>query len=284
MRNKNIIVIYHGGCRDGFGGAWAARKKFGNKADYIPAFDRFAPPREFKGKEIYLIDYTYTPDVIKRFAKNNVRVTAIDHHITAEKAVKMTERYSFSLHNSGAVLAWKYFHPGKKVPMLLRIVEDSDLWKWKIPRAKEILASIDLIKIDFSSWDKIAKDLEIAKKRSRYAEQGSLILRYEKRLLDEMLPGAELVKFAGHKAYAINAPHHFVDDLGHALSHGRLSLAAVWREQGGEIRISLRSDGSVDVAKIAQKFGGGGHKRSAGFSLPAGKKFPWKIIKHKKNG
>ncbi|NOY68978.1 MAG: bifunctional oligoribonuclease/PAP phosphatase NrnA [Deltaproteobacteria bacterium] len=40
--------------------------------------------------------------------------------------------------------------------------------------------------------------------------------------------------------------------------------------------ISLRSDGSVDVAKIAASFGGGGHTRAAGFdiqgSLPALKK------------
>ncbi|MDP2598223.1 MAG: DHHA1 domain-containing protein [Candidatus Liptonbacteria bacterium] len=275
----NIIVIYHGGCRDGFGGAWAARKKFGNKAEYIPAFNRFAPPREFKEKEIYLIDYTYNPDVVKRLIRNNIRVTAIDHHITAEKAVKMTRHYSFSLYNSGAVLAWKYFHPGKKIPTMLRIVEDSDLWKWEIRHAKEILAFIDLLKMDFASWNRIAKELESSKKRKWYAEKGKLVLRHEKYLLDEILPGAELVKFEGRIGYAVNAPHHFVSDLGEVLAKRGRSFAVIWREQAGEIRISLRSDGSVDVAKIAQKYNGGGHKRAAAFSFPVGKKFPWRIIK-----
>jgi phosphoesterase RecJ-like protein len=37
----------------------------------------------------------------------------------------------------------------------------------------------------------------------------------------------------------------------------------------GRFRCSLRSRGAVDVGKIAQKFGGGGHKMAAGLYLPA---------------
>ena len=33
----------------------------------------------------------------------------------------------------------------------------------------------------------------------------------------------------------------------------------------GILRCSLRSKGNIDVVKIAQKFGGGGHKTAAGF-------------------
>jgi phosphoesterase RecJ-like protein len=36
----------------------------------------------------------------------------------------------------------------------------------------------------------------------------------------------------------------------------------------GRVRCSLRSRGAVDVSKIAQKFGGGGHKAAAGTYLP----------------
>ena len=36
------------------------------------------------------------------------------------------------------------------------------------------------------------------------------------------------------------------------------------REDNGNYRISLRSNGKVDVNKVAQKFGGGGHKMAAG--------------------
>ena len=41
---KNIVIIYHTDCRDGFGAAWAAWKKFGDSATYIPGKTELAPP------------------------------------------------------------------------------------------------------------------------------------------------------------------------------------------------------------------------------------------------
>jgi phosphoesterase RecJ-like protein len=46
----------------------------------------------------------------------------------------------------------------------------------------------------------------------------------------------------------------------------------------GRFRCSLRSRGAVDVGKIAQKFGGGGHKMAAGLYLPAPLENAKKII------
>lgn len=49
-----------------------------------------------------------------------------------------------------------------------------------------------------------------------------------------------------------------------------VEVAALFVElKDGRIRCSLRSSGAVDVCKIAQKFGGGGHKMAAGTYLPA---------------
>jgi uncharacterized protein len=277
--SQKIIVIYHGGCRDGFGGAWAAWRKFGDRAAYLPVFDRFAPPCVLKNKEIYLIDYGYPMEVTRKLIRDNARVTAVDHHITAKDTVVLTKDYSFSLHHSGAVLAWNYFHPKQKVPTLLRCVEDFDLWRWNTPSSKEILAVVNLFGQEFATWNRIAKDLESAAKRKIYTEKGKVILHYEEWLLHELLPSAELVNFLGHKVFVINAPRHFTDDLGNMLAKKSHSFAVVWSEYAGEIRVSLRSDGSVDVAKIAQKFNGGGHKTASGFSLPADKKLPWKLAK-----
>ncbi len=50
---------------------------------------------------------------------------------------------------------------------------------------------------------------------------------------------------------------------------GTLEAWALFVElKDGRIRCSLRSKGAVDVSKIAQKFGGGGHKVAAGTYLP----------------
>jgi oligoribonuclease NrnB/cAMP/cGMP phosphodiesterase (DHH superfamily) len=283
--SQKIVVIYHGDCADGFGGAYAAWKKFGAKAAYLSAADRFALPCPLKNKEVYLIDYTYQEDIIKKLLKDNIRVTAIDHHITAEQAVKLTQKYSFALDHSGAVLAWNYFHPDKKVPMMLCYVEDRDLWRWKLPASRAVLAYFDLGERSFAAWDRAAKELERAAQRKIYKEKGELLLRYEKMLIDDMLWSAEKVRFAGRTVFAINAPHHFASYLGNALARKTHSFAIAWRETAGAIKVSLRSDGSVDVAKIAEEFGGGGHKNAAAFSFPVGTggdgitKFPWKVLK-----
>ncbi len=44
--------------------------------------------------------------------------------------------------------------------------------------------------------------------------------------------------------------------------------AALFRDEGrGEIRVSLRAAPGVDVRRIAQKFGGGGHAAAAGCTI-----------------
>src|SRR6201986_525599 len=134
---QKIVVIYHGKCPDGFGGAWAAWKKFGNKAAYFAARDRNVPPVPLKNKIVYVIDYTYDAPIIKKLIKDNIRVTAIDHQIRQFEATKLTHHYLYDVKHSGAVLAWHYFHPLKKVPMLLRYVEDRDIWKWRVPHSRE---------------------------------------------------------------------------------------------------------------------------------------------------
>ena len=51
---------------------------------------------------------------------------------------------------------------------------------------------------------------------------------------------------------------------------GKVKVAAVLKErEDGATRVSLRSNPGVDVASIAQRFGGGGHPQAAGATIPA---------------
>jgi nanoRNase/pAp phosphatase (c-di-AMP/oligoRNAs hydrolase) len=275
---QKIVVIYHGKCPDGFGGAWAAWKKFGAKAAYFAARDRSAPPVPLKNKIVYIIDYTYDAPIIKKLIKDNVRVTAIDHHVSQKEATMLTEKYSYDAKHSGATLTWEYFHPGKPTPALLRYVEDRDLYAWKVPHSREMLMLVDLAEFDFKTWSLLAKELDDSRTRATHLKKGALLDLYYRSLYRKLLPNAELVKFAGHKIYALNCPYYFADDLGHELAIKTHSFALLWNESGGRIRCSLRSAGTVDVAKIAKKYGGGGHRFAAGFSFRVGTKVPWKLL------
>ena len=52
------------------------------------------------------------------------------------------------------------------------------------------------------------------------------------------------------------------------LSAKQVQAVAMFKtEQPGELRVSLRSKGSVDVRTVAERHGGGGHRNAAGFTL-----------------
>ncbi|MDO8504704.1 MAG: DHHA1 domain-containing protein [Candidatus Liptonbacteria bacterium] len=277
---KNIVVLYHGDCSDGFGGAWAAWKKFGKKAEYIGLFRGNHYPSGLRGKELYFIDFVYSPEITKELVGANKKVIGLDHHVTGKASVGlMAEGSVYSENHSGAVVAWKYFHPKKKVPMLLRYVEDRDIWKWALPASKEISAIMDTFTFDFRFWDKAAREFEKNSSRKKYVEHGRVLKKYQDFLVKKLAGTAELVKLGKHKILAVNASHEFASELGHLLAVRRAPFGLVWSQDGIGTRVGLRSDGTVDVAKIAQKYGGGGHKAAAGFMIPAGKKIPWKPIK-----
>lgn len=277
--HKKIVVLYHGDCSDGFGGAWAAWRKFGKRAEYIPLFREEPLPKGLVNKTLYFIDFTPNdPKEVSKLLSRNKQVTAIDHHISAKERVLMTTNPLFALNHSGATLAWSYFHSRKKIPWLLRFVEDSDIWTWMLKASEEINEAIRLRPRDFKIWNQMAKELDNQTGRGEYATSGKIILRHRDQMIASLIGGATEVIFLGYKVFALNAPHFFASEGGHILATKHPPFAIVWAEEGESIHVSLRSNGRVDVSKVAQKYGGGGHKNAAGFFFPASKKFPWKLI------
>lgn len=51
------------------------------------------------------------------------------------------------------------------------------------------------------------------------------------------------------------------------LTAREIEAVALFRSRGGDIRVSLRSKGEVDVRAVALAYGGGGHKNAAGFTV-----------------
>ncbi len=277
---KNIAVIYHGECPDGFSAAWVAWKKFGNSAEYIPGHHGESAPESLTGKEVYMLDFVYPVDEMRKIVKNNKKVIVIDHHKSAEESVKIAQEYVYEMNHSGATLAWGYFFPDSEVPWLIRYVEDMDIWKLELPDVFAVAMITNSIEKDFDTWTKLAKDFDGESTRNQQIERGKIMLKYENKLMSEIMDSnKEIVRFEGYETYAVNAPHAFASQMGNVLCKEKPPMAIVWQWSGGKIEVSLRSDGSVDVSEIAKKYGGGGHKAAAGFRVVAEQSFPWKIIK-----
>src|SRR3989338_8296982 len=204
---KNIVVIYHSDCTDGFSSAWAAWKKFGNNADYIGIEPGSKPVTELKDKEIYMVDVIYPAQYLKKLVKENKKVVAIDHHFSNQKAFNLISDGLFDLNHSGAVLSWKYFHPQKEVPKFLNFVEDMDLWRFKMGNTKEVISYLDTIEFNFENWNKVSKDLENLETYKEYIKKGTLILNYQDILINRIIKEhAELVNFLSYKTYVVNSP------------------------------------------------------------------------------
>lgn len=276
-KEKKIVVLYHKNCLDGFTAAWTAYKHFGAKADYIPLVHQTPPPKNLSGKEVYMVDFCYNEDVMSRIKKQAERLVVIDHHISQEEAVKISDEHLYDLKASGATLTHKYFFPKKPIPKISLYVEDRDIWKNKIKDAVPILAVLNTLDFDFRVWDSFAKKLESAKSRAEILKEGRAIMKSDAARIRDIVASAEPVKLAGKSALAVNSPV-LVSDIGHELAKAAGGLGIIWYVKSGRVKISLRATGKVDAQKIAKKFGGGGHVGAASFSLPYdGKtiKLPW---------
>ncbi len=276
---KNIAVIYHGECPDGFSAAWIAWKKFGDNAEYIPGHHGEIPPEGLVGKEIYFLDFVYPVNEMKKIVEENKKVVVIDHHKSAEESVKMAHEYIYEMDHSGSALAWRYFYPDLAVPWFIRYIEDMDIWKLELPDVFAVAMVVNTVEKSFDTWTKLAKDFDDEFTRNQQIEQGKIMLKYEKKLMDEIMDSnKEIVQFEGYEIYAVNAPHAFASQMGNFLCKEKPPLAIVWQWSGSKLEVSLRSDGSVDVSEIAKKYGGGGHKAAAGFRVVAEQSFPWKKL------
>jgi nanoRNase/pAp phosphatase (c-di-AMP/oligoRNAs hydrolase) len=93
----------------------------------------------------------------------------------------------------------------------------------------------------------------------------------------------ERVQFEGHDVWAINGAREFRSIVGNYLAESNLAeeetaLGIVYYRNNGNITVSLRSIGEVDVAAMAEKYGGGGHKNAAAIRVKNFADLPFKFI------
>ena len=257
------FVIYHANCSDGFGAAYAAWKCLGNKATYHAARHGSSPP-DIINKNVAILDFSYDNATIRGMIEEANDLIVIDHHKSAMIELHDISNTRFDMTKSGAMLAWEFFHPGKECPKFIQYIEDRDLWKWELPYSKEFAAAFDMVPFEFEEFMKFEDDsvFDDAVKR------GSFILAYSKTVVKKVCEKARPRKYNGLNVLVVNSSH-WMSEIGSRLS-ADCDFAVIWYYDHEErnIKVSLRSfHEHADVSEIAKKFGGGGHKKAAGFTL-----------------
>lgn len=272
--SKDILVIYHHPCSDGFGAAYAAWKHLGDTADYRPHSYDMPPPKDIIGKTIYVVDFSFKTKQLTEICSKALEVTVIDHHKDAAKDLQDCAAaidnltVVFDNNKSGCGLTWEYFFAAEP-PELLKYIQDRDLWEFKKVETKEILLALDVCyETLFPIWDTLVTD---PGKLKELYQKGKILIQARKKSVRQLAEGYHKVKLGGITGYACNATYSYASDLGNYLARREQTFGLVYYFDGKTSlwKYSLRSiKGGVDVSKIARTFGGNGHVSAAGFTLP----------------
>jgi hypothetical protein len=102
---NRILCIYHGNCADGFGAAWVVRKALGD-IEFHPGKHQ-SPPPDLTGKDVIMVDFSYSRPVLLAMAAQANSILIIDHHKTAIDALvdlPANVTTKFAIEHSGAML------------------------------------------------------------------------------------------------------------------------------------------------------------------------------------
>ena len=258
------ICIYHGNCADGFTAAWVVRRALGSAVKFHAGVYQ-TPPPDVTGREVVLVDFSYKRPVMERLVADARSVTILDHHKTAEAdlANLAGARVVFDVERSGCRIAWDFYFPDESPPPVLLHVEDRDLWKFSLPKTREIQANIFSYPYDFETWDRL-----MSSDPEALAVEGAAIERKHFKDVAELLTVTQRrMVIGGFNVPVANLPYTLVSDAAHTMAQGEPFAGCYWDTPKGRV-FGLRSaEGGVDVSEIATQYGGGGHKNAAGFTV-----------------
>jgi oligoribonuclease NrnB/cAMP/cGMP phosphodiesterase (DHH superfamily) len=274
MTNRKTFVFTHGNCVDGTSSAWVARRHLGTEnvvyqdVHYGRSFPEFDPV----GADVYILDFCPPVDVLLNILRSECQnLYLFDHHVTAQDMIKEAYRrlegwenlfITFDMKRSGAGITADFFNDRN---WWVNYVEDRDLWRWDLPNSKTVNAFIQSVDRTMDGYDLAFKD---------YGPEEAHVLgmgaeRYLSVYVQEVSRQARRVSFAEFTDIpVVNAPFVGISELVGALAKDALFAVGWSMNEDSKIVFSLRSRGDFDVSALAQRFGGGGHKRAAGFTLP----------------
>lgn len=253
-------VLYHKDCEDGFGAAWVAWQALGEAAQYRAVNHGEPVPEMLDGSTVTMVDFAFPRDITLALKQRMGEVTILDHHETAARELAGLDFVTLDMDKSGAMLAWEHWFPGQPAPALIEYIQDKDLWLFKLPQSREVTAALQSYPKDFLVWDALDVD--------DLTKEGVAILRAKEQLVDRHVANTSLREVGGYLVPTVNAVIH-QSEIGNRLNElypGHPFAALYFDLADGNRKWSLRSRGEFNVAELAERFGGGGHKNAAGFT------------------
>lgn len=289
----STLIIYHGGCPDGFGSAYM----FGQWLDQTTRHEKLAAqhsdePPDVTDRDVVMLDFVYDdPQKVWNITQQAKSLLILDHHQTAWGVLDGLAE--ISLHDNiadglgsygdglrtavvnrdgtrsgvGLVADWiSAMDPSATIPWWARYVQDRDLWKFELPLTRPVMAGITARPYTVEAWDDITFNM------GNVIQGGQAIEQFRETLIDDAVQRAWVIDADWGEMLVTSCPYTIGSDAAGrlaALSAGNVGAYLVFDRQPG-VKVGLRStDDGPDVAELAAKWGGGGHRHAAGFRTSA---------------
>lgn len=272
-------VFYHNDL-DGQCAAFCVKlhKNLTNKQDFIEMDYKTDFPLESikKDEEVWILDYSIDPSIMKKLLKKTENVWWIDHHRSAIEKYSDADLAVQGLVKegiSGCELTYMYLNgidDREDVPRFIRYIGDYDVWDHKFKESSPFYFSLQSEDTHPTSdfWDKLSlSEINNTKLVDDKIKEGHLILKYRDAWAEQFVQryGFE-TKFEGHNWFAANLGQCGSEYFKSVEKNHDLLISFAWDGKVWSVSLySLKPD-KVNVSEIAKKHGGGGHPGASGFT------------------
>jgi hypothetical protein len=245
------------------------------------------PPWErLEGRNVIMVDFSLEPwsNMVKLYEVANHFIW-IDHHESAIRNYRLHEeaggnvfQYVLDPRMAACELAWEFFFPKRPMPKAVKLLGRYDVWD------HEAMADVLAFQYGMQSavtdpaenmkvWEMFFAEVGTDRPKASVARRamsmtvlrGNGILEYEYE--QDRRHAAAIVfemEFAGHRWLAANIPFKSPRFFKSVADPGRYPGMIMFSFHGKHWKVALRSK-SIDVSKVAESYGGGGHEGAASF-------------------
>lgn len=284
--------FYHNDADGKCAGFWVGLSAGMEKKEWNRSFDFIEMSYEkpfpmdtiLPSEQIYIVDYSISPDEMRELLKITTDVTWIDHHKTA---IEKYEGFEHDIRGvrydgvAGCMLTYCYLHHmtergsgdikpfdismTKEAPMFTKLIADWDVWKFDYgDDTRNFITAFNCY--DFypasTEWDWFFNGSK--SKVEDIIREGRTMIKYRdgwaKGYLERF--GFE-VEFEGLKCFAVNLGN-CNSEYFKSLPEGTYDALMPFAFNGEKWTVSMYST-THDISGICKKYGGGGHAKAAGF-------------------
>lgn len=223
-------------------------------------------------RNIVMVDISFSRDICNHISNISSSFLILDHHISNKRALEGLSYCIFDMTRAGCQITWDYYFGNKERSKFIEYIADRDLWKWELKDSKEYSKAVFIkYNLSFETFDLLNNltDEDI----NNLIQDGKSFILMEEKIIKNICKFAKIRYLDGHKIMLVESTI-LKSDIGNYLvqKYPDCDGAAIYGYDldSHKFWISLRgnnkNENPVDLSIIANKYNGGGHKSSSGFT------------------